>query len=166
MLYAAETYFLTLLQQALGDSTPISRANDLKESSLRLVVEAVELVIAPEPERRLESERVTPHYVHIFQTQVIADATSFELPDDVTGEVLCVESPPGQTLRPEDDYRVQQRRILLRRTPKQEARNDEARNYVVRLRGAPAQGLVRRDPCTLKLHIHAEAKKREGLVPL
>jgi len=161
MLYAAETLFVTRLSRAFDTEVATSR-DGIREGSVQLGVEAVEVVLPVGQPHRGEDQRISPPcFIHRYRIEVGGDATSFVVPEDVPGQIIAVESPPGWTLRPEDEYRVQLRTILLQLPPV-----EDSREVLVRLRGAPARGRITQVPCCIKLNVHAVSSTREELVRL
>lgn len=143
MLFAVETFFVTLLSQDLNDELEHVR------------VETLSLALGS-GQRPPDEEK--PRYLHTYRCEVPGATTSFKIPEDIQGDISSVESPPGWPLRPGDDYSVNNRSIRLHRDP-----GNTTNTFLVRLHGSPAQGTISRDPCTIKINVVTTADSRPEL---
>ncbi|WPB72656.1 hypothetical protein KYC5002_26745 [Archangium violaceum] len=148
MLAAIEHHFLTALDAALADTVYLKTGPSTGPSPS--MTELVEVFASRLEPSRLEGDSLTEGREPAFLTQVqrwTADGTTsdFEVPADVWGDVIEVQSPPGQPASRGDDYALEGRRVRFFRPPTGEV--------VAILRGGPARGFQAKQLAEVSLSI-------------
>jgi hypothetical protein len=155
MLAAVEAYFAQILKAGLPADVTVTTGPSVgaTASEAKLVEVSAERLAVLLPEGSDPTEGRQPAFltrVHRWSADGAQD--SFQLPDDVSGEIIEVESPPGHPLRRGDDFAVDERTLLFYRPP---AKADPA--VVAHLRGTKARGYQERRPCRIDLFLRAWA---------
>ncbi len=159
MLATLEAYFHDIVDDELDSGVLVVRgrhrgAHDGVEAVVEVVGEGLELTRRADPDAR--ERRLGPvHMVLVHVWDAKADSLEFELPDTRDGPLLALESPPGVTLRPEDDYTRAGRVITLRRPPPDAV--------LARVQGSRGRGLLARDRCVATISATVMTAARDRL---
>jgi hypothetical protein len=146
MLRALERYLQPLIQAALPNGTSVVTGPYLPSGTGAVVLHAHTLRVAPPPAEADDDE--PGHVVEHVTFPADGQTRDFALPQDATGELVEVESPPGTLVKSGDAYYLEGRTIRFYRAPAPAATAVRAR-----LRGAEAAGYSRRQRCTVGLDL-------------
>ncbi len=150
MLQALEAHLLTAVDAALPAEVTTVAGPWQPTGTGAVVVHARTLTLKPPGEDPPTDDAA--HGLAIVDWPSDGNTLDFEIPNDQTGELLEVESPPGFTVRRGDAWQLDDRTIRFYMAPASGAPGVRAR-----LRGAPAKGYKRRKPCRVELSISAWA---------
>ena len=153
MLVSVETFFHDALMSALAGDVDVTTGPSLGPAAD--VTQLVEVTASSLKLRLPEGEDLTARREPAFhfgthRWGANGKQVNFVLPESAPGQVVEVESPPGQPLRRGDDYLVEGRTVRFYRPP---AQADVA--VVARLRGERAPGYFERSSCDIPLIIRA-----------
>ncbi|QSQ23217.1 hypothetical protein JY651_50475 [Pyxidicoccus parkwayensis] len=153
MLVSVETFFHDALMSALPDDVDVTTGPSLGPAAdvTRLVeVTAASLKLRLPEGEDLAARREPAFRFEVRRWRANGKQVDFVVPEGAVGQVVEVESPPGQPLRRGDDYQVEGRTVRFYRPP---AQADVA--VVALLRGERANGFLERAPCDIPLIIRA-----------
>jgi hypothetical protein len=156
MLSAVETFYGKALQEALQSTWPglaVSLGPSLgppASGERRVDVSAENLSLTPPKGVERWELREPAWFSDEYRFPSDGKSQEFPLPEDVQGEVVEVESPPGHPLRRGDAYVLEGRVLRFYRPPEQ-----AEVAVVVLVRGGRARGFIERCPCELVLALSA-----------
>ncbi|NOK17264.1 hypothetical protein [Corallococcus carmarthensis] len=153
MLVSVETFFHDALLSSLPDGVTVSTGPSLGPTPevaqlVEVIASGLKLALPGSEDLTVRREPAFLFGVHRWKAN--GTQLDFVLPDDVVGQVVEVESPPGYPLRRGDEYAVEGRTVRFYRPP---AQADVA--VVARLRGAQASGFLERASCDIPLVLRA-----------
>ncbi len=153
MLHALEQFLATPIRDALAGLGEVATVLGPHAPSKpgAVVIHARELRIAPTGEPL--SESTEPRVVMLHEWEADGKNLDFVLPAELAKdhELIELESPPGHTLAPGDDYYLEGATIRLYHELKRRQR------VRARLAGVRARGWAERRPCTIALELAAWA---------
>lgn len=150
MLQALEAHLVALVDAALAGATTTVAGPWRPSGNGALVVHARSLEQDPPGN---DPPTDDPAYtLELVAWPSDGNTLDFEIPANLDGELVEVESPPGYTLRRGDAWLLDTRTIRFYRAPA--PGNPGVR---ARLRGDAAKGFKRRKPCRIELAISAWA---------
>ena len=157
MLSVLEDLLVEALQSAHANTVRIAAGPSHWPTSGQqqevVIVAAHSLEVKPGPsDAEPESARSPSYLLSVHRWSADGVTRDFHLPEDVTGDIAEVESPPRHPAKRGDDYFVEGRVIRFYRPP---AQSDDA--VVATVHGNLAQGYQEKRDCTAKLEIAAWA---------
>jgi hypothetical protein len=158
MLPAVEAHFLSALGSVLPAGTSLTAGPSAGPSAgavalVEVIASRLSLLPAAGDERAGARNPAFLVLTHSFPSD--GAARDFLVPEDVVGDVVEVESPPGRPLKRGDDYLVEGRGIRFYRPP---ARADVA--VLARVRGERRRGYEQVEPCRIDLAVRVWANER------
>lgn len=153
MLVAIESYFHDALLAAVPDTVDVvtgpSRGPG-PEATLRVEVSASSLKLELPPGDDLAATREPAFFTQAQRWKTDGAKVDFVVPEQLGGQVVEVESPPGRSLRRGDDYTLDGRTVRLFRPPAA-----AEVGVVAFVRGARAAGFLERRRCEVSLSTRA-----------
>ena len=150
MLAALENHLIAAVDAALPNDVTTVGGPWLPVAGGAVVVHARALSLAPPSEDPPTDDAA--HQLDVVDWPADGDELDFEIPQNLSGELIEVESPPHFTVARGDAYYLDDRTIRFYHAPA--TGNPGVR---ARLRGAAARGYKRRKPCRIELLIDAWA---------
>lgn len=152
MLNVLETFLDQALASALPQNTSLVAGPVLAPAADKVPLVNI-VASALHPLRPVGDAEETKRDAAFFTQRLILTGDGlrldFALPEEVTGEIIEVESSPGRLARPGDDYWLEQRKLRFYHPP--------AGAFTVLLRGEPASGYQELSPCRATLEINVWA---------
>lgn len=161
MLAAIETYFLNALKSAFPTGATLGTGPSAPPSNAQLpFIEMVASRLSFVPEKPNAEEGEAPERAAVFDTQIqqfAADGAirDFAIPDNLQGEIVEVQSPPGQLVTRGNDYFIEGKRVRFYKPPA-----PAAIAVIARIRGERVRGYQQRFTGRADAFVRVWAKDR------